>query len=174
MVLSLALIAAPAMAETEPVIRITGAGEIVAIRELGNRDPSTIVGADPVRTVEGVSLLHRTSHIEARLCLRFGMLYQAENLAPGERVEVTIRSEHPALQRPDGRVSTGIAYPNVVQGGHIGYVGFTFDRPWESVAGAWSFAVLYHGKVLAEQRFDVSIPGDGGQPLPGECAAPVS
>jgi hypothetical protein len=171
--LGLGLLTPSARAETEPVLRITGFG-VIAATEVGDRDQATIMGNEPVRTVDDVRLLKRTDRIRARLCLRFGVLFEAESLAAGERVEVMIRSTHPGLLSPDGTQSTGITYPSAVEGGRPGYVGYTFDQAWELVSGPWTFAVMYQGRVLVEQRFDVVIPSDGGRPLPGACNVPIS
>ena len=171
--LCLTLLIHPARAETEPVLRITGFG-LVGATEVGERDQDTIVGNEPVRTVDDVRLLKSTDHILARLCRRFGVTFVADNLAPGELSGITVRSDHPGVLHPDGVLSTGITYPSAVEGGRPSYVGFTFDQEWELVPGPWTFTISYEGKVLISQKFDVSIPADGGLPMPGACRVPTS
>lgn len=168
-----------ARAQDGPSLRVTGYGEVVARRELGLRNPGTIEGGDAVRDLEGARVVHQTSRIEARLCRRFGMMFVAENLGWPGILEVTVVSAHPGLLRPDGRTSTGTRYRSAVAAGKAGYVGFTFDHPWELVPGTWTFSVQSGspqsgGTVLAEQRFEVVLPPDGDQAAAGDCGAVVS
>lgn len=172
--LAMALPAHAGPGDPGPGLQITGYGETLARRELGVRDAVPPADQDVVRNLEGVAVIERTSRIEARLCRRFGILFKADNLRPGEAAPITIRSDHPALRRPDGRVSTGFSYESTMTAGNPGYSGFTFDHPWELVPGTWTFQVLYRGRVEIEQRFEVSLPPDGGQPVAGACGAAVS
>ncbi len=162
-------------AYAQPALRITGYGEFTVSRELGVRDPSTVEGdTEPVRTVDGVQIVQQTQHIEARLCRRFGISFMLEGLETGSILDVTIQTRHPAITRPDGRVTTGVRYPSSVSAGRPGWVGYTFDYAYELVPGTWSFAILSGGDVLAKQQFEVTVPPDLDQQAPGRCAALVS
>lgn len=162
-------------ARAQPALRITGYGEATVSRELGIRDPSTVEGdTEPVRTVDGVQVVQQTSRIEARLCRRFGISFIVEGLGANGILDVTIRTRHPAITRPDGHVSTGVRYPSSVSAGRPGWIGYTFDYAYELMPGTWSFAVLSGGDVLAEQQFEVTVPPDVDQQTPGRCAALVS
>ncbi len=162
-------------AHAQPALRITGYGESTVSRELGVRDPSTVEGdTEPVRTVDGVQIVQQTHRIEARLCRRFGISFMLEGLNAGSFLDVTIQTRHPAIIRPDGHITTGVRYPSSVSAGRPGWVGYTFDYAYELVPGAWSFAVLHGGDMLAEQQFEVTVPPDADPHAPGRCAALVS
>lgn len=170
-----ALLWHPALAQPVPQVRIVDYGEFVASRELGPRDPvSPGEAGDPVMMVEEPRIVDRTTRIEARLCLRFGIMFAVDGLAPGETLALTARSGHPPMLRPDGRVSTGATYPLQADGGRPNLVGFAFDDPWELVAGPWTFAVLQGDTVLAEQRFDVTVPTGVNRTSRARCSSVVS
>ena len=171
----LALLALATPARAQPSLRITDYGEFTISRELGIRDPSTVEGdTEPVRTVDGVRVVQRTSHIEARLCRRFGIRIALEGMGTDGILGVTVQTRHPPIARPGGHVSTGSRYPSSVSAARLGWVGFTFDYPYELVPGTWSFAILSGADILAEQQFEVTAPSDADQTPPGGCGAPVS
>ena len=171
----LALLALANPARAQPSLRITDYGEFTVSRELGIRDPSTVEGdTEPVRTVDGVRVVQRTSHIEAQLCRRFGIRFILEGMGADGTLNVTVQTRHPPITRPGGQVSTGSRYPSSVSAGRPGWVGFTFDYPYELVPGAWTFAIQSGPEVLAEQQFEVTAPPDADHPPPGGCGAPVS
>ena len=170
-----ALLVLAGQARAQATLRITGYGETVVARELGVRDPSTVEGdAEPVRTVDGVRIVQQASHIEAQLCRRFGVAFILEGMGPGGVLDVTVQTRHPPITRPGGQVTTGARYPSSVSAARPGWVGFTFDHPYEMVAGTWSFAILSGAGVLMRQDFEVTVPPDADQPPPGRCGAPVS
>lgn len=172
---ALALLILASQAHAQPALRVTDYGEFTVSRELGIRDPGTVEGdTEPVRTVDGVRLVQRTSRIEARLCRRFGIRFVLEGMGPGGLLDVTVQTRHPAITRPGGQVSTGARYPSSVSAERPGWVGFTFDHAYELAPGTWSFAILSGAGVLAEQQFEVIVPPDADQPPPGGCGAPVS
>ena len=171
--LVLALLAAPACAQTIPSVRVLAFGEISAAGEGGPRDPSTVQGNGRVNVWEGARVVRQTSRIEARLCGRFGVAFMPEGLGVRGALDVTIQSRYPALVSPDGTSNDGVRYPWTFTAGQSGVFGFTFDHPWELVPGTWTFSVLSGGKVLAEQSFDVVVPADPGRVAEG-CAAVLS
>lgn len=184
-----------AAAQPAPSLHITGSGEFVARRDLGpwnaapgdtapgsgtsgNTGPSGAApaqGSDTVIMVEDPHIVSRTSRIEARLCHRFGFMFTLENPGPDGTLDVTVTSMHPPITHPNGRVSTGVTYPMSVSSEKPGLVGFSFDDPWELVAGPWTFTVRAGSRVLAEQRFDVTVPVEP-DPSAGrtDCNAVVS
>ena len=171
----LALLWHPALAQTLPQVRIVDYGEFVASRELGPRDPvSPGEAQDPVMMVEEPRIVDRTTRIEARLCLRFGMMFTVDGLGPTDTLALTARSEHPPMLHPDGRVSTGAAYVLQADGSRPSLVGFAFDDPWELAAGPWTFTVMLGDAVLAEQRFDVVVPDGPARMSRARCSSVVS
>lgn len=170
-----------AAAQAAPSLHITGSGEFVARRDLGPPEagPDTPAppaqGSDTVVMVEDPHIVSRTNGIEARLCRRFGFMFTLENAGPTGTLGVVVTSVHPPIVHPNGRVSTGATYPMVLSTEQPGLVGFSFDDPWELVAGPWTFTVRAGGRVLAEQRYDVTVPP--GTDLSGvrrDCSALVS
>ncbi len=171
----LLLMLAGGHAHAEGTVRIVSFGEFSVARELGFRDPATIDGdGEPVRTVDGVRVIQQTSRIEARLCRRFGIRFALEGMGPDGVMDVTIRTRHPPMNRPGAPGGEGTQYKASIGAERPGWVGFTFDYPYELVPGKWSFALLSGGQVLAEQVFDVTVPPDADQTPPGGCGAAVS
>ena len=156
-------------------MRVTGFGEFAVQRELGVGSRRIVDGdPEPIKSVEGVRLLEQTSRIEARLCRRFGVRFVLEGMGPDGVLPIIVRSLHPQMTRPNGTSSTGGRYASSAGAQEPGWVGFTFDYPWELVAGTWSFAIMSGDTVLAEQSFEVSVPPDADQLPAGGCGAPVS
>ena len=61
----------------------------------------------------------------------------------------------------------------MLRGGQWSYTGYGLEESWTLTPGTWRFTVLYEGKTLATQSFELQV--DPGQPFPTEgCAAPVS
>ena len=156
--------------ELYPVLDMKAA----VIRELQRPPQSPEEAHEPVQLVEDPKVVLPTDRIEARLCHRFGFTFRAVNVGPDEALAVSVRSQHPAILRPDGTVSAGSTYPLSVTPDRNGLVGFSFDEPWELVPGTWTFQVLLGDKVLAECVFHV-VPPESAQPaVPGGCQALVS
>ena len=173
--LLLALLWHPVLAQPTPQVRILDYGEFVASRELGPRDPvSPDEARDPVMMVEEPRIVDHTTRIEARLCLRFGIIFTVDGLGPDDVLDLTARSDHPAMVHPDGRLSTGTTYALQAVGDRPNLVGFAFDDAWELAPGPWTFAVERDGKVLAEQRFDVVAPNGPARTSRARCSSVVS
>jgi len=181
--LALTLLAAPAAAqevppaappsEAAPALHITGSGEFTATRDLGPRDPVASDG-DAVVMVEEPRITRRTNRVEAQLCRRFGFMFTMENLPPGETLDVTVVSVHPAILHPSGRISTGLTYDMTVSGEQPGLVGFSFDDPSELVPGTWTFTVRRGDQVLAEQAYEVTASPDPAPARRIDCSGAVS
>jgi len=172
--LALLALAGSAHAEDFPNLRIIDYGEYVVRREVGTLDPG--LGAKtltPVATVDDPRFVNRTSRIEARLCRRFGIRFEAPNLDPVLTTRVTIRVTHPALVRPDGQSGEVDTWQSPINR-EPSMAGYHFEKPWELVPGTWTFAVLFGDRVLAEHSFEVvAAPGPGAL-APGGCDVPVS
>ena len=119
-------------------------------------DP-TSTGVTERVSSEGARLVHRTSRVEARMCVRFGVWFQAVGAGTDGMLPITSRLTHPVLVRPDGRAGTEETDEGILTG-TPSLSGFRFDHPWEAVPGTWTFSVLSGGKVLAEQSFEVVPP----------------
>jgi hypothetical protein len=77
----------------------------------------------------------------------------------GKQVRAHMRVTHPPTTNP----ATGV--PNTVDEwdwdlniGLVSFGGWAFDKPWGMVPGKWKLEVLYGGKVMAEESFDVVAP----------------
>ena len=166
--LSLAL-ATPACAE-DVQARITYYGLFESKGDTGPiplEPGATVLG--PVIGLKDPKFYKRTDHIEARLCVQFGIQYEVTGVPPPGPARLTIRVTHPEMVRPDGERGTVESWTSLRPNGPS-FTGFTFSEPYELVAGTWTSTVLYEGRVLAEQKFEVEL---GPVPLAG-CGAVVS
>ena len=180
------LLAAPAFAQgvpsrpgtvqaaPAPMLHITGAGEYVSQRELGPRDtPGAGADADTIKLVENPRMVRQTRQVEAQMCRSFGFLFTVDNM-PAGGLDLAVTSVHPPILHPGGRISTGMTYDLTLTAGPPGLVGFSFDEPWELVAGTWSFTVRLGDRVLTEQSFEVTPPADPNATVRGDCSAVTS
>ena len=172
--LAAALASARVRAETPFSAHIVGYGETSVSNEAGTRDPSTVEGIGTVRLWQGARIVRQATRIEARPCLRFGILFTVAGLKAAESMDVTIRSSHPPLSRPDGQTDTGVKYSTTVTGGRASLAGYSFNHSWELVPGAWTFTVEIAGKASAEQSFEVVLPKESGEARWDGCAAALS
>ena len=171
----LSLATMPVLAADLPPARITGYGRYTVERDGPLQDlPAGGTGVTSYAPSQGARLVETTTRIEARLCLRFGVMFTVDGLGPTDTLALTARSEHPPMLHPDGRVSTGATYALQADGSRPSLVGFAFDDPWELAPGPWIFAVMLGGTVLAEQRFDVVVPAGASRTSRARCSSVVS
>ena len=172
--LAAALPAGPAMAQDTPGVRIVEYGEFTALRDLTPlAKPEGATGVSSFGYAEGIRFVRHTARIEAALCRRFGIYFMAAPPGQDAPLNITVRLTHPRLTRPDGVTGTVETWPGVAALWPSPTM-FGFTEPWEVAPGTWTFALLDHGKVVAEQAFEVVSPtGSTADPVAG-CEAPTS
>jgi hypothetical protein len=103
-----------------------------------------------------------TTTVPALPGLHFGLRFRLEGQAEGHIVALRQLVTYPNSVQPAGgaRPITGYENAIAVAAGEISFVGYSFDRPWEFMAGPWIFRILEGDRLLAEQHFQV-IDGAG-------------
>jgi hypothetical protein len=111
-----------------------------------------------VTPVRSHKLLKRTNEVFGQLGKSFGIEIDLSGMPVGA-VTLTIRTLHPPLTNPaTGRTTQVSDYDWTVVGRKKLYFGFSFDHRWELAEGVWTKQILYTGKLLAEQKFNVRVP----------------
>jgi hypothetical protein len=105
----------------------------------------------------GVKLLEKTDQVVGMLGRSFGIRFRIWGVRPGE--EIVVRTEHPPLSHPKTGRKMNYSEREVVvsRDGELRYTGYSFDHRYELAEGIWKFKILYRGKVLGEQAFNVRI-----------------
>ncbi len=117
--------------------------------------PKSVSGR--MNMLTGVHLLKQTDQVVGMLGRSFGMRFRIRGVPPGARI--VLRTEHPPLHHPKtGRKMNFSEREAVVtRDGQLRYMGYSFDHRYELAEGIWKFQILYRGKVLGEQAFNVRI-----------------
>ena len=123
--------------------------------------PGTIGGM--ANAVSEVTLIEKTTDIHASVGTSFGLRIKVAGEPGGSVVELTAKCIHPKVSDPtSGRsstVETWNIYPVIGRDGLSGYVGYTFDDPWELVPGKWTIQIFDQFTLLAEKTFDITATG---------------
>lgn len=108
---------------------------------------------------DGVGLIEQTDRLCARLGVNFGIEFRLVSASGGMGMApLRIVTRFP----PDGIVNAAGKRFTSTEATHTMLVGtetvrlYTFDEPWEMVAGVWSFEIYQGDARLAEQRFTVA------------------
>lgn len=117
--------------------------------------PKSVSGR--MNLLAGVRLKKRTDQVLGMLGRSFGMRYRLTGIRPGDRI--VIRTQHPPLKHPKTGRTMDYSEREVVvsRNGEVRYTGYSFDHRYELAEGIWKFQILYNGKVLGEQKFNVRI-----------------
>lgn len=117
--------------------------------------PKSVSGR--MNMLTGVHLLKQTDQVVGMLGRSFGIRFRIRGVPPGARI--VLRTEHPPLHHPKtGRkMSFSEREAVVTRDGQLRYMGYSFDHRYELAEGIWKFKILYRGKVLGEQAFNVRI-----------------
>jgi hypothetical protein len=107
-----------------------------------------------------VGSVSSATEIHAKQGLRFGVDFQINGISETSAF-VTATLSHPPITKPDGSSATQSVdrmgpFP-VVEGRIRSSYGFTFDHPYEMVAGSWQIQISFHDRVLAEKSFRVLV-----------------
>jgi hypothetical protein len=140
----------------------------VEILEFGTYQRGPVVSEEPPTATSfgrGMSQWEKhvttTRRIPARIGTSFGFRYRIVGSPVGEIVPLTEVILLPAegVKSPPGRQPfTRDVTATYAQLGQEGMAMFTFDYPWEMVAGIWTIQFWSGAKKIAEQSFEIYIP----------------
>jgi hypothetical protein len=148
---------APPAGAGEPLARITAFGMFETVRS-GKPEKAERSALGEIHAVTGRRLVRAGDQVFGQLGSSFGVDLRFENL-PADTVTVTVRTRHPPITNPaTGKTATVSEFDWLVWPGQDLYFGHTFDHLWQIAEGAWTSQVIYRGKVLAEQTFNVVVP----------------
>ncbi len=117
--------------------------------------PGTALGY--VQPLTAARLAMRSEMVCARLGVSFGIEYRLHGAPYGRTVEIDVVTRFP----PQGMINAnGVrfdrnAYKWPVTIGEPNIRTFTFDEPWEMIAGTWTLEFHHQGRKLGEQSFTV-------------------
>ena len=151
------LVAAPAFAAGEPLARINAFGLFETVRA-GEAEKNVRTAVGQLHNVVAHRLVRPGAVIMGQLGSSFGVDLRFENL-PGPFATVTVRTTHPPITNPaTGTTRTVSEFDWIVPEGESVYFGHSFEAMWQVAEGEWKSQVIYRGKVLAEQSFQVVVP----------------
>jgi hypothetical protein len=107
------------------------------------------------------TLLKETDQVVAKPGVEFGVRYRIVGAPRGAAVPIKIVTYYPlqGMSNPKtGRTTWREELDAKRRVGRVLYESFHFDHDWELVPGIWSFQFWYGGRMLAEQRFAVTLP----------------
>jgi len=103
-----------------------------------------------------------TDEIPGVVNTHFGISFELTGLPPRRRAYLMLRTSHPAIRSPDGRVTTRHQWPYEPLVGTNGvvrsYMAYQFDEPYEIAPGDWVTEVFLGGLPALKQTFHVSAP----------------
>ena len=134
-------------------IVVTQAGEYVGA-ETGMRQPAPETGEGSVRGLGRWVFARSARTICAARGVSFGVEYHLARPATAEADAIQVVAEHPPMHVPDGRILTHERYDAELAAGNS-IAGFSFDNDYELVPGAWTIALMQHGRLLARTQFQV-------------------
>lgn len=111
-----------------------------------------------------IELVESTDRIPLIKGLQMHLQYRLWSL-PDQPAFVDLRRvlKHPAMQLPDGSVSTGSDYmtkARVSVNQVIAYTGYGLDEEYEMVEGDWIFEIWYKDRKMIEQTFTTYWPDE--------------
>jgi len=96
--------------------------------------------------------------VHAKLGTGFGIEVIVDGRPRLAMVQLRTRVTHPPLTNPGtGLTLTVDEWPSPMNAGILRYDGWSFDNPWELVAGSWVFELLDGERVLLRQEFTVDV-----------------
>ncbi len=120
----------------------------------GANTPSGTITAVPVaRNIQA------TTTIPGKVGVEFGLHYIVAGAPAGGDVALDFVFTYPAPGLRDPAEAKPILesrFSRLKQIGEKEYLGYGIENAWEIVPGAWSFAIWYQGKKMAEQAFTLT------------------
>lgn len=149
-----------AINKREPHAKITNYGIIAntSTKKEILAAPSAPGGIVRLYSARDMSFLFTTTHIPAKLGLRFGVAYQIYNLPNTQYINLTTQILHPPMTLPDGSIKTEAHWSRRVEvknGFTFGGESYAFDENFELLPGKWMIILYYRGIKLFEKEFQV-------------------
>lgn len=158
--LALVLLALSATAQARAELRIT----VIDYGIISGKDgkdvaaPGTATGV--TREVTNFKLVRQAETIAAKQGTRFGIRYRLDGAPRGKTLNVKCITRFPAggVTNSKGQKVEADEFDCEIKGGEVTWRSYTFDEPWELVAGDWNLEFWYGGKKIGEKRFAVVTP----------------
>lgn len=150
---AICLAALPAVAS--PAVEIVDWGIVERAPVVGSAPSDTLIGRN--RLVDPhveIAIAERTTEVDACPGTRFGILFRRPGGAASRPLAVEVAVHHPEQVAPDGRRRT-VSRWQATASDRIRYTGWQFEKPYELVAGTWTFVISADGRELARQSFTV-------------------
>lgn len=154
MVLAAGPVAGPANAGP-PAIEIVDWGIVERAPTVGTAPSDTLIGRNRLVDPNAeIAIAERTTEVDACPGTRFGILFRRPGGAASRPLAVEVAVHHPEQVAPDGRRRT-VSRWQATASGRVRYTGWQFEKPYELVAGTWTFVISADGRELARQSFTV-------------------
>jgi hypothetical protein len=141
--------------------KILAAGEVAAPTSGVVEAPGTSLGFVHKIDVDPVFLAPGRTDVAVCLGTHFGVQLLVEGAPHGQIVPLRTRVTHPPIANPKAEAAARIdEWDSPMNADIPRYTGWFFDNPWEIVPGHWQIEVLFAGKPIAAQGFEIS-PIDG-------------
>ncbi|HEY5380299.1 MAG TPA: DUF3859 domain-containing protein [Pseudolabrys sp.] len=128
-----------------------------AIPKLSQQDEASPTGG--VRALAGITLIKNTDTFKPTLGMHFGIRYTIRGFPAGARVRIKIVQHYPiaGLKNPRNQKATySYEQTSMKVVGYPAFEGYHLGAPWELVPGIWSFEIWHEGRLLAEQKFELT------------------
>jgi hypothetical protein len=156
--LALLVLSATAQAQTEPRITVIEYGIVSATDGKKVPDPGTATGF--TREVTNFKIVRQAETIVAKLGTRFGIRYRIDGVPRNQVLKVKCITRFPAggVTNVKGQKVEADEYDCAEKSGEVTWRSYTFEEPWELIAGDWNLEFWYGGKKIGEKRFAVVAP----------------
>jgi hypothetical protein len=156
--LVLLTLSAAAQAQTEPRITVIEYG--ILSGTLGKYVPTRGTATGFTREVTDFKLVRQADTIVAKRGGHFGIRYRLDGVARGKPIKATCITRFPpgGVTPPKGGKVAADSFDCELIGGEVTWRSYTFEEPWELVAGEWSLEFWYGGQKIGEKRFVVTLP----------------
>jgi Domain of unknown function (DUF3859) len=151
----LTLMPLTALAQLVDGITVLEAGTFTGRHEGRQASPRTASGT--INIVSDRKLIEATDRICARLGVFFGVSYVLQGSPNGANVmlDLVTRFPEPGMINAKGQRFQQNEFPSLGVIGERGVRTFSFDEPWELLAGTWVFEFHYKGRKIGQTSFEV-------------------
>lgn len=128
-----------------------------AIPKLAQHDQSSPTGG--IRALAGIALIKSTGTFKPAIGMHFGIRYTIRGFPIGARVPIKIVQHYPiaGLLNPRTKKTTYTYQQTSMKVvGYPAFEGYHLGAAWELVPGIWSFEIWHDGRLLAEQKFELT------------------
>ena len=113
-----------------------------------------------VALVNEIKLVQATTTVPARLGVSFGIRFKIVGRKGGSvNLKMVTLIPQPGIRNPKtGNTSVRSEYLRTKKINSVHYSDYSFDSPWEIVAGKWTLEIWDGNRKLASQSFNVVAP----------------